>query len=259
LEDRQQLFESLYLAASGRWDHHSLFGDVVTQTVSIAYEVAPTATRLHATEGSGFKAPSLFQLYDPRSGNKDLQPERSQSFDAGVEQRLFNDVLSLGSTFFTTDITQLIGFEPAPPFKSINVNSARITGLESFVQFSLGSFRARVDYTWMHPLDRSTEKDLLRRPRHKVGAQVAYSTRKWQLGGRLNYVGTRDDLDFTMFRAARVQLGSYFLLAFTTQYQLTRGVAIFGRIENALDQTYEEVRTYPVPGRTLFLGARADL
>jgi vitamin B12 transporter len=256
-EDRQQLFESLYLTGSVRWDHHQLFGDVVTQSLAVAYEFAPTGTRFHVTEGTGFKAPSLFQLDDPRSGNKDLRPERSQSFDGGIDQAFFDGALSVGSTFFTTDITQLIGFEPSPPFKSININAARITGLENFAGFSYGTFRARVDYTWMHPLNRSTGRDLIRRPRHKVSAQVGQAVGKLELGARLTYVGTRDDTDFTS--GTPVSLGDYFLLTFTAQYQLTRNVALFGRVENALNQHYEEVRTYPVPSRTVFLGARVDL
>jgi len=257
-EDRQQLFESLYLTGSVRWDHHDLFGNVVTQSLAAAYEFAPTGTRFHATEGTGFKAPTLLQLHDPQYGNTDLQPERSQSFDGGIDQAFFDGALSVVSVLFTKDIRQLIGFDPLM-FKSININAARITGLENFARFSHGPFRARVDYTWMHPLDRSTGRDLVRRPRHKVNAQVSQSLGKLELGARLTYVGTRDDIDFTLPSPAPVSLGSYFLLAVTAQYQLTRNVALFGRVENALDQHYEEVRTYPVPGRTVFLGARADL
>ncbi len=257
-EDRQQLFENLYLTGSIRWDHHGLFGAVVTQSVAAAYEFTPTGTRIHATEGTGFKAPSLLQLDDPQFGNKDLQPERSQSFDAGIDQVLFDGALSVGSTFFTTDITQLVGFDPLT-FKSINVNAARITGLENFARFSHRAFRARVDYTWMHPLDRSTGRDLLRRARNKVNAQIRQSIANLELGARLSYVGVRQDTDFTLPTPAPVSLGSYFLLTVTAQYQLTRNLALFGRVENALDQHYEEVRTFPVPGRTVFFGARADL
>ncbi len=259
LEDRQQLFDSLYLTGSVRWDHHSLFGDVVTQTVAAAYEIAPTGTRLHATEGSGFKAPSLVQLYDPQYGNRDLRPERSQSFDAGVDQALFDGLLSVGSTFFYTDITQLIGFDPLT-FQSINTSAARITGVENFAALSYRAFHARADYTWMHPLDRSTGRDLIRRPRHKVDAQVRQSVGGLSLGARFTYVGARDDRDFSLPPPRQqVSLGSYALLAITAEYQLTRNVALFGRIENLLNESYEEVRSFPVPRRTWFLGARADL
>jgi vitamin B12 transporter len=257
-EDRQQLFESLYLTGSARWDHHDLFGDVVTQSVAVAYELALTGTRFHLTEGTGFKAPSLLQLRDPQYGNKDLRPERSQSFDGGIDQAFFDGALSVGSTIFTTDITQLIGFDPLT-FKSININAARITGLENFARVSYRAFRARVDYTWMHPLDRSTGRDLVRRPRHKVNVQVGQSVGRLELGARLTYVGARDDVDFTLPTPAPVSLGSYFLLTATAQYQLTRNVAFFGRVENALNEHYEEVRTFPVPSRTVFLGARVDL
>jgi len=258
VEDRQQLFESLYLTGSIRWDHHGIFGDVATQSVAAAYEFASTGTRIHATEGSGFKAPSLLQLDDPQFGNKDLQPERSQSFDVGIDQALFGGALVVGSTFFTTDITQLIGFDPLT-FKPINVNEARITGVEDFARFSYRGFRAEVDYTWMHPLDRSTGQDLLRRARNKVHGQIHQTIGNLELGALINYVGTRQDTDFTLSPPAPISLGDYFLLTITAKYQIIRNLAVFGRVENALDQHYEEVHTYPVPGRTVSLGARADL
>jgi len=267
LEDRQQLFDSLYLTGSVRWDHHSLFGDVVTQQVALAYEIASTGTRLHATEGSGFKAPSLIQLYDPQYGNRDLRPERSQSFDGGVDQALFDGLLSVGSTFFYTDITQLIGFDPLT-FQSINTSAARIIGVESFAALSYRGFRARADYTWMHPcrtspcsLDRSTGRVryLARRPFHKATGEVRQSVAGLSVGARFTYVGAREDLDFTLPGAPQVSLDPYFLLAITAEYQLTRNIALFGRIENAFNERYEEVRTFPVPRRTWFLGARADL
>ena len=258
VEDRQQLFDSLYLTGSIRWDHHSLFGGVVTQSVAAAYEIAPTGTRIHATEGSGFKAPSLLQLDDPQYGNKDLQPERSQSFDVGIDQPLFGGALVVGSTFFTTNITQLIGFDPLT-FKSININEARINGVEDFARFSYRGFRAQVDYTWMHPLDRSTGQDLLRRPRNKVHGQIHQSIGNLEVGALINYVGTRQDTDFTVSPAAPISLTDYFLLTITAKYQIIRNLAVFGRVENTLDQHYEEVHTYPVPGRTVSFGARADL
>jgi vitamin B12 transporter len=258
VEDRQQLFNSLYLTASGRWDHHDLFGDVLTQTVAVAYEIAPTGTRLHATEGTGFKAPSILQLYDPQYGNPDLQPERSASFDVGFDQSFFQGAFSVGATFFGTQIKHLIGFDPRT-FVSININSAHISGVESYARFSQGGFQARVDYTWQKPIDQSNGSYLLRRPRNKVAAEVRESIAGFVLGGRLTYVGARDDIDFTTFPATQVSLDPYALLAFTAQYQLTRQVSLFGRVENALNEHYEEVRTFPVPARTIFLGARADL
>ena len=75
----------------------------------------------------------------------------------------------------------------------------------------------------------------------------------------INYVGTRQDTDFTLPTPAPISLGDYFLLTVTAKYQIIRNLAVFGRVENALDQQYEEVHTYPVPGRTVSFGARADL
>ena len=258
VEDRQQFFNSLYLTASGRWDHHSLFGDVGTQTAALAYEIAPTGTRLRATEGTGFRAPSIFQLYDPLTGNPGLRPERSRSFDAGLDQKFFDGALSLGGAFFSTQINQLIMYDSAAR-KSINISSAHITGVESYAQFSYQGFRARVDYTWMKPINQSDGSYLIRRARNKVAAEVSEAIAGLVVGARLTYVGDRDDTDFSTFPSKQVTLSPYVLIAVTAQYQLTRHVSLFGRVENLFNEHYEEVLAYPVPSRTLFLGARADL
>jgi vitamin B12 transporter len=258
IEDRQRLLDALYLTASGRWDHHSIFGTAFTQSVALSYEFPAIGTRLHMAEASGFKAPTLLQLEDPLYGNRELRPERSQSLEAGFEQPLINGAVRVGSTFFTTHIEQLIGFDPST-FRSLNINEARINGVESFARTAIGPIRASAEYTWMHPLDRSTGRDLLRRPRNKVEGRIEYFRGEMSLMARVSYVGTRQDTDFTLFPATPISLGSYVLLTLTAHYPLTPQVALLGRIENILDQQYEEVHTYPVPGRSLFLGLRAEL
>jgi vitamin B12 transporter len=267
IEDRQRLFDRFYLTASGRWDHHSLFGNALTQSAALSYELAETGTRLHAAEGSGFKAPSLLQLEDPQYGNRELKPERSQSFEIGFEQPVIGEALRAGGTFFTTEINQLIGFDPNT-FRSININKAQINGVEIFARTSIGPIRAGGEYSWMHPMDLSpcpSESalpcggDLLRRPRHKVDGRIEYVREELSVTARVGYVGSRQDTDFTSFPSARISLGSYILFGATANYRLTRQLALMGRVENVFDQQYQEVYTYPVPGRSFFLGVRAEL
>src|SRR5690606_21626338 len=87
--------DGLVLTGGGRIDDHSAFGQFATYRLTAAYLVPGTETKLHASRGTGFRAPSLDELYGEYSfvanyGNPNLQPEESESWDAGVEQGFLN-------------------------------------------------------------------------------------------------------------------------------------------------------------------------
>jgi vitamin B12 transporter len=248
LQDQQRLFDALELRGSVRLDHHAIFGNAWTYTFAAAFAVPGTGTFLRASYGTAFTAPSLQQLKDPTYGNPDLRPERSRSAEAGVEQELAGRALRLGVTGFTTDVDDLFSFDPVT-FKSINIGSARINGVESFVGLHLGVFRTRVDYTWMHPFDRTTGQDLVRRPRNKVSGTVdLVPGGRWTLSLRGSWVGRRTDTDFSTFQPSTVSLHAYLLLAAAASFEVSPHVKLLARVENLLDQKYSEVLGYGTPG-----------
>ena len=113
-----------------RYDKHEKFGSVVTFRIAPAYIFWSTGTKIKATYGTGFKAPSLFYLYDPAYGNPDLSPEKSKGWDAGIEQYLFDYKLTAGLTYFKNTFTDLFGFDSN--FKTINVNKSETKGFEIY-------------------------------------------------------------------------------------------------------------------------------
>ncbi|TAF51830.1 MAG: TonB-dependent receptor, partial [Sphingobacteriia bacterium] len=69
-----------------RLNQHSQFGSYSTYTINPSYAIG-SRTRVFGSLATAFKAPSLFQLYDPFSGRADLKPERSTNLELGVEQK----------------------------------------------------------------------------------------------------------------------------------------------------------------------------
>src|SRR6266571_2399907 len=67
-----------------------------------------SGTRIRGSAGTGFRAPTFNDLFFPDFGNPDLQPERSMSWDAGVDQKLWQGRIRLGLTYFHNDFTNLI-------------------------------------------------------------------------------------------------------------------------------------------------------
>lgn len=246
----------LYNTASIRFDDNSRFGSRTTWRVAPAWVIESTGTKLKATAGSGFKAPSLQQLYGTFGGNAALKAETSFGYDAGVEQGLFDGALTGGVTWFHNDIRNLITSGPAPAFLNINVGRARSQGVESFLAWKvLETLTLRVDYTYTDTIDGGTKLALLRRPRHKASLNADWqATDDLSLDATLLYVGPQIDgnRDFSI---PRLKMPDVTTLDLAASYRLTESWSVFGRLENAFDTTYQSPDGFLRPG----IGATAGL
>lgn len=247
-----------YISATAglRVDHHDRFGTKVTWRTGPVVNISET--KIHGTVGSAFKAPSLSQLYS-QFGDPNLKPEESLGFDLGIEQRIAGDRAALGATFFHSKIDDLISFN-SETFKSENIGRARLRGLENFVRIKLcEDTTLKLNYTLTEAQDRELNQELLRRARHKIGANVSMQANpqvKLDLG--VHYVGARVDTDFATFPAARVTLGGYTLVDLSASYKLQKNVELFARVENMFDQEYETVLSYGTAGAAGYGGVKVD-
>lgn len=264
-EDQVKLWDRFFGTVGVRLDNHNEFGSEVTYRVTAAYIIEETGTKLKATYGTGFKAPTLFQLFDPSNGNPDLDPERSRGFDAGVEQSLWEDRLALGATYFANNFEDLIEFVLLDPVAFTgtfrNVSKAESRGVEAFASLSpIDRLTLRLDYTYTHTEDESTGEELLRRARNKfkLSANYAFSDRG-NLNLGVSYTGDRKDLDFSVFPSERVTLKGYTLVDLAASLGITKNLEVFGRVENLLDEDYEEVKGYGTPGISAYAGLKATL
>ena len=246
----------LYNSASIRFDDNSRFGSRTTWRIAPAWVIESTGTKLKATAGSGFKAPSLQQLYGTFGGNAALKAETSFGYDVGVEQGLFDGALTGGVTWFHNDIRNLITSGPAPTFLNINVGRARTQGVESFLAWKLlETLTLRGDYTYTDALDAGTKLALLRRPRHKASLNADWqATDALSLDATLLYVGPQIDgnRDFSI---PRLKMPDVTTLDLAASYRLTENWTVFGRLENAFDTTYQSPDGFLRPG----IGATAGL
>jgi vitamin B12 transporter len=246
----------LYNSASIRFDDNSRFGSRTTWRVAPAWVIEATSTKLKASAGSGFKAPSLQQLYGTFGGNAALKAETSFGYDVGVEQGLFDGVLTGGVTWFHNDIRNLITSGPAPAFLNINVGRARTQGLESFLAWkALETLTLRGDYTYTDAVDGGSKLALLRRPRHKASLNADWqATDALSLDATLLYVGPQIDgnRDFSI---PRLKMPGVTTLDLAASYRLSENWSVFGRVENAFDTTYQSPDGFLRPG----IGATAGL
>jgi len=249
LQDEIRVRDSWFTTLGVRLDDHTRFGTKTTCRLASAYLVPGTGTRIKGSLGTGFKAPSLYQLYAPHYGDETLKPEESTGWDVGVEQTLVRQKVFLGATYFSSQFNHLIDFDLAAS-KYLNTAAAQSKGVELFASWQpRAALNLRVSYTYTDTEDKSTGKDLLRRPRNKVGTDIDYRFLKRgnaDLG--LFHVGRRDDYDPSNWPPSGVKLDGYQLVNIGASYEVTTHVTLFGRVENLLDADYEEVKGYGTPG-----------
>jgi vitamin B12 transporter len=240
-------------------DFHSQFGTHSTYQAGLAYFIPVLETKLKATYGTGFLAPSLYQLYDPSFGNLSLQPENSTGFDAGFEQPLWDDFVRVGATYFHQDYNSLIDFVSTGFFTGqyFNVGQAQSDGVEAFADLKgVRNLKMRLDYTSTHAWDAATGLPLIQGPQDKLSLETYYRQNAVEWGISFVVVGPRPDLNFSTYPATRVTMDSYRLVNLRAAWQIDPRVKLFARVDNLLNQTYEETWGYGTPGLSAYLGVK---
>lgn len=244
------LFDALTLTAGVRHDDHSTFGGATTFRFTGAYNNEATATTLRGSYGEAFKAPSLFDLFDPFSGNPGLLPEENESWDMGIEQRFLSGRVTASATYFNVDTVNLIGFDFVL-FRSDNVNASRARGVELSLEVRpVGGLGLSANYTLTSTRDMATGARLVRRPRHVANVEVSYSGDS-RLSGSLGVTYSGKKLD-----NGGIVLDDYFLAELRAAFRLTGNVELYGRVENLLDRNYQEIFGFGVPGIAAYFGLR---
>jgi vitamin B12 transporter len=261
LQDQIRLANRFFATLGLRLDDHSQFGSAVTYRLAPAYFIEGTQTKFRATYGTAFKSPSLYQLYAPGTlfgpiGNTELNPEKSTGWDIGVEQQLLDGKILLGVTYFYNDYKDLINFGFLQGY--MNIGKAESRGAEILIQASpLDDILFNATYTRTEAKDKDTEADLLRRPKHKLTANLNYNfLKKGNLHLSFIYIGERDDeyYDFVTWTSTRETLPGYSLLNAALSFNFTSNFQIFCRLDNIFNKEYEMIKGYGTPGFSVYGG-----
>jgi outer membrane receptor protein involved in Fe transport len=225
-------------------------------------------TRLHGSFGTGIRAPNGFELAS--TNNPHLKPEKSISFDSGVEQRFFNSRALVDFTYFYNRFDDQIvtiggALTNLSTFLSDNLGNARAQGLEASIHYRpTGSLQVSGEYTLLGTailaLAGSTlvqapfhvGQELVNRPKNSGGFNVTWQHRRLTVNGNAYLRGQTLDEE-PNFGPGACSYGlpclfpdkGYVVLNGGFSYRLTRGLEIYGHLNNLLDRKYEEVLGYP--------------
>lgn len=266
-EYRLEAFERLFLSGSLRYDAFEEFEDATTFRVTSSFDVPETGSRLHASYGTGIKAPTFFELFgfDPGTfiGNPNLEPERSEGWDVGIEQQFFDGRVVADVTYFQADLFDEISSSFDGSFTTpINLSGeSKRNGVETSLRVvPFDGLTLTGSYTYLRTSEPGGLSEI-RRPRHTASfnANWSFLDERANLNLGVDYAGETDDLEFASATTRnRIRLDDYALVSLAGRYEPIEGIEIFGRIENALNQNYEEVFGFETPGRAVFLGARVS-
>jgi vitamin B12 transporter len=257
----------LFLTESIRLEDNSVFGSKATPRFAASY-LLTTSTRLKASAGTGISEPSFLQNFaqDPAYvGNRSLRPERSRSFEAGVEQHFLGSMLVVTETVFDNRFRDLIVYAVRPlpqPSTWINLEGSRARGLESSARLQIFKIRVSGAYTFLDtrvtaaasPASAYTGigQELPKRPRHSGSMSATAMFRRGFIDFETTFVGERQDSDNLGFgivrnpRYQKVDLGG--------SYTVRPSVDLFARVENVLNHRYEEVLGYTSLRRNALVG-----
>ena len=193
--------ERFFNAASVRYDSYDTFGSKATFRLAPALLIPETDSRLKGSVGTGFKAPTLAELFQNFPsfgffGNPNLKPETSIGYDLGFDQAALDKRLSLGATYFHNNIDNLIVInDTSTSFE--NVGKATTYGVESFLAYTPWEpLTLRADYTHLMANNDILHQQLLRRPKHKASLDAAWHvTEAAVMSATLIYVGPWRDVN----------------------------------------------------------------
>jgi vitamin B12 transporter len=259
-ELQSQFGASLFDTVSIRYDDNDRFGSKVTYRIAPAYLIEESGTKLKASVGSGFKAPTLsemFQSFPPFFfGNPDLKPESSLGWDAGFEQAALAGSVHFGVTYFHNHIKNLI--DSNADFTSYaNVGRARTDGVESFLTYQpINEYSARLDYTYTEAIDEVASAELLRRPKHKASLRNSWlASSRLSFDATILFVGSWADGNRD-FSVSPLNAPSFTTVNLAANFALNDRLALFGRINNLFDRHYEDPIGFLQPSLGAFAGIK---
>lgn len=231
-------------------------------------------TRLRANAGTGIRPPDAFEI--AFTDNPGLEPERSRSADAGVEQAFLDGRWIVDATFFWNHYDDLIvavgrDFADASRFRTDNIANARARGLETSLSVRPKAWLdLRTGYTWLDTTVLAVDgrpgeapspfvpgDPLIRRPRHQGWVEVLTTQPRWSAFARVTARGDVLDVDpsYGAF-GGTVEAPGYAVADLGASLTVWRPVAVTARVTNLFDQSYEEAFGFPSPGRSVVVGVR---
>ena len=269
VEYRTDINDHLTLAASARRDDNSEFDSAKTYRAEVIYQLTE-AIRLRSAVGTAVKNPTFterFGFYTNFIGNPNLIPEESTSWELGADQLIMGGALTLSLTIFEAELeNEIDGFVYDPATFAYTSNNINGTSERKGAELSaVGNISESMSLSAAYTYTDSTGDDAVRevrRPRHiaslNLGWQAAHNL---HLNTNIQFTGEQTDVYFPPFPEPSqvVALSNHTLVNINLNYSATEKFEMYLKLENALNENYEEVFGYQTLGFGASLGLRYSM
>ena len=265
LQYRIGITEQLFLSAALRFDDHQRFDNETTYRVTAAWAIPETGFKVRGTVGTGVAQPSFFELFgfNPNffMGNPNLKPETSTGWDAGFDYTFATGAGQVSMTYFDSDLKNEIfsDFAVFPFTVSNRGGKSTRDGLEFSLRYAPSdNVSIAAAYSYIDAKDDTGVREL-RRPKHlaSVNATYRFFDDRAALDLGLNYNGAMRDSEFIFATPETIiTLEEYVLVTIAASFDVSQDIQLVARLENAFDETYQEVFGFASPGIGVYAGVR---
>lgn len=241
--------KKLSIEIGGRTNHHSRYGNNATYTLNPSYTIGKN-WRLFGSIATGFKAPSIYQLFEAYSGNKDLEPEKSTNYELGIQQS--HEAISSRVVYFHRDIKNGIDYDYVN-YKYFNFVKQLVNGIEMELSVKpVKNLNITANYTYItgdeQTQSRKSTNDttysyLLRRPKHNFNLNTGYQFGK-NIYASVTAKSVSSRYDVGGYQKEDVLLKQYFLLSAYAEYKYKSSVKFFADFQNITNKKFFDLRGY---------------
>tara|TARA_R110002072_G_scaffold196017_4_gene353441 strand:- start:27514 stop:29430 length:1917 start_codon:yes stop_codon:yes gene_type:complete len=267
-EYRISFLERLHLSVSGRHDDQSLHDEFTTYRTTAAFVIPETNSRLHASYGTGFKNPTIGDTTSVFGttflGNPNLIPETSRSWDAGIEQSLFNDRIIFDATYFQERLEDEISTNfLAPTFTTAEtINLSGISKRRGYELSLTASLTDKTDLSASHTYTDSVQDQKgtgtftreVRRPPHITSLNLNHRFYEDRANFNIDLFHNGDDRD-----TGSKLIKQYTLVNLAASFDATKYVNLYAKIDNLTNQVYQSPIGFFSSGIAAYAGINLTL
>ena len=245
--------KGFHMELGSRWNHHSIYGTNYTSSINPFYRFNDQY-KIFASVSSGYRVPSLYQLYS-EYGNRDLKPENTLSYEAGVQY--FDGKIKAGLTGFKRSGKDVFLFYTDPVTyagKYMNGDKQNDFGIEAEAAFQINNtLSASLNYAFVDGeiTTQNNGKDssffnLYKRPKNTLNLRVNYQPlQNLSLSASLRAVGKSYE---PVYISKPYELKGYYTIGFNAGYTVNKMLSLFADLQNITDQEYFVTRGYNSKG-----------
>jgi outer membrane cobalamin receptor len=253
VHEQYALTPRIFVTGGVRLEHSSTFGNKFTPRGAVTFRL-PTETYFRLSLSRGIKEPALIENFANESffvGNPKLKPEKTDSFEAGLSHDWLGKRVRTDIAYFRNQFKDRIEFDFSQnPATWENIDRSWTRGLEFSGSAKVWRFvNAHANYTKLYTRNVTslTDPELVRRPRNAGSVSLELAPRRWSLMAGARFVGERPEDDF-VFSAINRNNG-YENVFVNASFRVTPHVELHVRVDNALDEGYQEVLGYSALSR----------